>query len=129
MMRIAALEVFQWLGFPDDEYRQRVIDWVLGRIEAAGRRSNERTYAVTASRLWVRVPRVWVKLLELANDLSEEESIRLLALDCFTRLGPGEAPPELLDACRRLASTYPEETDDSGLGRKARRVLEKIGES
>jgi hypothetical protein len=127
-LRIVALEVLQWLGIPDDEHRQRVIDWVLGRIEAAGRRSNERTYAVTASRLWVRVPRVQARLLGLLNDETEEGGLRLLALDCFTLLGPGEAPRELLDACHRLASVYPEEADDSGLGRKARRVLAKVNE-
>ena len=127
-LRVRALEVFRWLGLPDEEYRRRVIDWVLGRIERAGRGENERTYAVSTCHRWVREPRVQAGLLGLVNDETEQEGMRVLALDCFTLLGPGEAPHDLTDTCRRLTARHPGETDDDVLGRKARRVLAKVGE-
>jgi hypothetical protein len=127
-LRVRALEVFRWLSLPEDEYRRRVIDWVLGRIERADRNSNERTYAVSTCHRWIREPRVQAQLLGLVNDETEEEGMRHLALDCFTLLGPGEAPHELTDTCRRLTALHAGETDDDALGRKARRVLTKVGE-
>jgi hypothetical protein len=127
-LRVRALEVFRWLSLPDDEYRQRVIDWVLGRIERAERNSNERTYAVSTCHRWIREPRVQARLLGLVNDETEQEGMRVLALDCFTLLGPGESPHELTDTCRRKTALHPGETDDDALGRKARRVLAKVGE-
>ena len=127
-LRVRALEVFRWLGLPDEEYRRRVIDWVLGRIERAGRGENERTYAVSTCHRWIREPRAQARLLGLVNDETEEPGLRLLALDCFTLLGPGDAFPELTDTCRRLTARHPGETDDDVLGRKARRVLAKVGE-
>lgn len=121
-LRIEALEVFQWLHFPDDRYRQRVIDWVLRRIETAPRRANERVYAITASRLWIREPRVRAKLLELVNDETEGEDMRSLALDCFSRFKPGEASPEVIETCQRLSG-------DTELGRTAAYVLRETGSS
>jgi hypothetical protein len=119
--RIAALEVFQWLTLPDDRYRQRVIDWVLGRIIAAPRRSNERVYAITASRLWIREPRVRAKLLELVNDETEAEDLRALALGRFSLFKPGEAPPDVIETCHRLSG-------DTQLGRVAAYVLREVGQ-
>jgi hypothetical protein len=127
-LRVRALEVFRWLSLPDDEYRRRVIDWVLGRIERADRNSNERTYAVSTCHRWIREPRVQARLLGLVNNETEQEGMRILALDCFTLLGPDEAFPALKDTCRRLAALHPGETVDDTLGLKARRVLAKVGE-
>jgi hypothetical protein len=118
-LRIEALELFQWLHFPNDRYRRRVINWVLGRIQTAPRRSNERVYAITASRLWIHKPRVRAKLLELANDETEDENLRALALDCFSRFRRGEAPRTLIAACRRLSG-------DTQLGRTVAYVLRKV---
>jgi hypothetical protein len=127
-LRVRALGAFRWLGLPDEEYRRRVIDWVLGRIERADRQASEPTYAVSTCKRWIREPRVQARLLGLVNDETEEPGLRLLALDCFTLLGPGDAFPELTDTCRRLTAAHPGETDDDQLGRKARRVLANVGE-
>jgi hypothetical protein len=119
-LRIAALEIFRWLRFPDDPYRERVIDWVLSRIDATDRGPEERTYAVTACVMWVRIPRVRDRLLRLALDESEPLDIRGHAIGCFSVFGPGAAPAGVIDACRRLKG-------DPGLGRRADRVLRECG--
>jgi hypothetical protein len=119
-LRIAALQIFRWLTFPDDPYRERVIDWVWSRIDATDRGPEERTYAVSACVMWVRNPRVRDGLLRLALDESEPEDIRALALDCFSVFGPGEAPPSVIDVCWQLRG-------DSRLGRAAAYVLRRIG--
>src|SRR5262249_793922 len=126
-LRVRALQAFRWLKLPDDEYRRRVINWVLGRIERAGRGENERTYAVSTCHRWIREPQGQARLLGLVNDETEEEGIRHLALDCFTLLGPGDAFPELPDTCRRLTAVHLGEADDDRIGRKARRVLANVG--
>ncbi|OWK45107.1 hypothetical protein [Fimbriiglobus ruber] len=118
-LRIAALEMFRWLTFPNDRYRQRVIKWVLGRIDKAGRRSNERVYAITTCRLWIDKPRVRARLLRLVDDETEDEGLRSLALDCFSRYQPGEAPANVIETCERLRG-------NSALGRTAAYVLRRI---
>jgi hypothetical protein len=118
-LRIRALEVFQWLQYPSDRYRQRVIRWVLRRIEQAGRRSSERVYAITAARLWIHKPRVRAHLLRLVNDETEGEDVRILALGCFSRFPRGEAPAEVVKTCERLSG-------DTGLVPTAAYVLRQV---
>lgn len=120
-VRIAALEIFRWLKFLDEPYRDRVIDWVFSRIDAApGRWPEERVYAVSTCVMWVHKQRVRDKLLRLACDEAEPESIRSLALDCFSKFGPGEAPAIVIDTCRRLSG-------DPALGCTAADVLRRCG--
>lgn len=117
-LRITVLETFRWLTFPDEAYRYRAIDWVLSRLDATDHGPEEPTYAISTCTMWVRIPRVRDKLLGIACDESKPEDIRLLALDCFSVLKPGEAPAEVLDACRRFCG-------DHALGRTAAYVLER----
>jgi hypothetical protein len=122
-LRIAALEIFRWLAFPDERYRSRVIAWVFSRIDAApGRWPEERIYAISACSMWVHKPRVRDKLLRLACDETEPESIRSQALDCFSKYGPGEAPAKVIKTCQRFSG-------DTELGRTAAYVLRRCGVS
>lgn len=60
-------------------------------------------------------------LLAIVNDETEGEDLRALALDCFSRLRSGQAPPELIETCHRLL------TNETRLKKAAKYVLRKIG--
>jgi hypothetical protein len=103
MLRIAAIKHLRSLDFPDRRYEQRLIDWIISRLDIPKSwHREERIYAVSALAKWTDVPRVRAKLLRLAEDETQPEDIRSLALGNFALGDTSGVPAGVIRVCRRL---------------------------
>jgi len=122
-LRIAAIEhCLRRFDYPDRGYEQRVIDWILTRLDIPKSwPDEERIYAIDALRAWIETPRVRDKVFVLVTDESEADEFRSLALDCWVYCPRDKVPAKVIKLCQRYRS------DDTTLGRAAGYMLRTHG--
>jgi hypothetical protein len=101
-LRIAAIEhCLRRFDYPNRGYEQRVIDWILTRLDIPKSwPDEERIYAIDALRAWIETPRVRNKVFVLVTDEAEPNEFRTLALDCWVYCPRDKVPAKVIKLCR-----------------------------
>jgi hypothetical protein len=121
--RIAAIEhCLRRFDYPDRQYEQRLVDWILSRLDIPKSwPEEERIYAIDALRAWIDTPRVRDRVFVLVTDEAEADEFRSLALDCWVYCPRDKVPAKVIKLCQRYRG------DDTTLGRAADYVLRTHG--